>query len=161
MTASKPILLALDADTRRTGWAVFEDYAVAQSGVITFGATRAGTAQQRIECLIAALDEVAARFRPAEVALSSPSGLRWEVPALALLESELAAWARRSGLPLTAYPVAQIRREVAQHPRAPAPALAFAVMTALDMVGTAKSTHEWEAIAAGAYHLSRTGAAAG
>ena len=153
---AQPVLLALDADTRATGWAIFVGHTLRDSGIIvTSGRAggRAGSAKIRIASLLLALDELVERFAPDEVAWCQPTGLRWDVPALALLETELARWAQQAGRPLTPYPSATIRQGVAGHARASRQSLAFAAMTALGLVGTDKSTHEWEAVAAGAYHL--------
>ena len=144
---AQPVLLALDADTRETGWAIFVGHTLSDSGIIAT-AGRAGSGS-----LLLALDELVERFAPDEVAWCQPTGLRWDVPALALLEIELARWARQAGRPLTPYPSATIRQGVAGHARASRQSLAFAAMTALGLVGADKSTHEWEAVAAGAYHL--------
>ncbi len=149
---AQPVLLALDADTRETGWAIFAGHTLSASGIIAT-AGRAESAKIRIANLLRALDELVERFAPDEVAWCQPTGLRWDVPALALLETELARWARRAGRPLTPYPSATIRQGVAGHARASRQSLAFAAMTALGLVGVDKSTHEWEAVAAGAYHL--------
>ena len=149
---AQPVLLALDADTRETGWAIFVGHTLSDSGIIAT-AGRAGSAKIRIASLLLALDELVERFAPDEVAWCQPTGLRWDVPALALLETELAQWARQAGRPLAPYPSATIRQGVAGHARASRQSLAFAAMTALGLVGADKSTHEWEAVAAGAYHL--------
>lgn len=158
--ATPAILLALDAGTRNTGWAVFQDYVPLRTGVITLRRRQHSddAAAARIVRLAAALDELAAECAPAAAAVSQPAGLGGltPAPALALLETALEQWGRRAGIPLAAYPAAAVRRAVAGHPRAAAPALAFAVMSALNLLGARKTAYEWGALAVGAYHLYRT-----
>ena len=153
-------MLALDAGTRNTGWAVFQGYVPLRTGVITLRRRQHGDdAAARIVRLAAALDELAAECAPAAVAVAQPAGLGGSTPApaLALLETALEQWGRRAGIPLTPYPAAEVRRAVAGHPRAAPPALAFAVMSALNLLGARKTANEWAALAVGAYHLYRTG----
>ena len=161
-TAAAPaILLALDAGTRNTGWAIFQGYVPLRTGVITVRRRQHSddAAAARIVRLAAELDELAAECRPAAAAVSQPAGLGGSTPApaLALLETALEQWGRRAGIPLTPYPAAEVRRAVAGHPRAAPPALAFAVMSALNLLGACKTANEWAALAVGAYHLYRTG----
>lgn len=152
-------LLALDAGTRNTGWAVFRGYVPHCTGVIALRRRKDNeAAAERIVRLTDELDELAGRCMPAAVAVSRPAGLGGPspAPALALLETALDEWAQRAGIPLTAYPMAEVRRAVAGHQRAAPQALAFAVMSALNMLGAGKTAHEWGALAVGAYHLYRT-----
>ena len=155
MDHDAPVLLALDAGTRVSGWAAFTGYTLSESGFIRLTGARAGAAEQRIAGLIRAVDDIVERCEPSHVALCQPSGLRWEVPALARLEADLVGWARRRKLPMTSYLAGTVREAVAGNPRASHDAMTFATMTALGLVGVSKSTHEWEAIAVGAYHLWR------
>ena len=98
---AQPVLLALDADTRETGWAIFVGHTLSDSGIIATAGRAAGSAKIRIASLLLALDELVERFAPDEVAWCQPTGLRWDVPALALLEIELAHAGRGkpAGLP--------------------------------------------------------------
>ena len=146
-------LLALNAGTRDTGWAIFSGREIVDSGVITVTRARIDPAGLRILRLLSEVDDLVCRHQPVEVASGRPSGLRWEVPALELLELELVRWAGGAGLPLTQYPMETVRRAVVGNSRASGESLAFAVMTALGLVGMRKSTQEWGAAAIGAYHL--------
>ncbi len=56
-----------------------------------------------------------------------------------------------------AYTAQEVRGFVTGHPNASRDQLAYAVMARLGLIGQAKNTHEWEAIAVGQYHLSRSG----
>ncbi len=150
------VLLALDAGVGETGWATFAGWTLWDTGVIAPARARDGPASERIARLLRSLDGLRSRYHPDAAALCQPSGMRWEVPALTLLTGELARWSREAGLPLTPYPTEQVRRAVAGHPRASRRALAFAVMDGLGLLGVRKTTHEWEAIAVGAYHLCQT-----
>lgn len=156
--AATPTLLALDAGTRTTGWAVFHGYAPRQTGLITIRRRpqhAADDAASRIPRLLAELDALAAQHTPAAIALSRPNPPGAAAPALDALATALDRWAQQAGIPLTPYPAAAVRRAVAGHPRAAPPALAYAVMTALNLLGARKSAHEWTALAVGAYHLYR------
>ena len=158
-----PTLLALDAGTRTTGWAVFHGYAPHQTGLITIrrrqqrsAADDPDDAASRIPRLLAELDALAAQHAPTAIALYRPNPPGTAAPAaLDALAAALAHWSQQAGIPLTPYPAAAVRRAVAGHPRAAPPALAHAVMTALNLLGARKSAHEWTALAVGAYHLYR------
>ena len=157
--SSRAILLALDAGTRNTGWAVFQGCVPLRTGVIALRRRKDNdAAAERIARLTEELDELAARCVPAAIAVSRPAGLGGArpAPALALLETALDEWAQRVGIALSAYPMAEVRRAVAGHPRAAPEAVAFAVMSALNLLGAGKTAHEWAALAVGAYHLYRT-----
>ena len=90
------------------------------------------------------------------MAQSRPSGIRWSVPAIELLENALVEWSQINGLPLHAYTAQEVRWAITGHPNASRDQLAYAVMVRLGLIGQAKTTHEWEAIAVGHYHLTRT-----
>lgn len=161
MAAAPAILLALDPGVGETGWAIFSGWSPVATGVIAparaaaqyrDGKGSAGAAV-RIAALLGSLEELREGYGPDEAALCEPSGLRWSAPALTLLGSELTRWAAAARLPLASYSAGEVRRAVAGHPRASRQALAFAVMDALGLIGVHKTTHEWEAIAVGAYHL--------
>jgi len=151
------VLLALDAGLGETGWAIMHRQKVIQSGLIQIPGRRRLDAASRISQLLENLDQLAAEWRPEAVAHSRPSGIHWPVPALELLESSLLRWCRDLDLPLHAYTAQEVRGAVTGHPNASRDQLAYAVMAGLGLIGQAKSTHEWEAIAVGQYHLSLCG----
>ena len=159
MTGSR-ILLALDAGVRESGWAVFEDGRTVTTGVIGAGTKRRTEAQIRVSHLVEKLDLLVERWRPEEVTHSLPSGIRWPVPALDLLSDSLAQWSRKHGLAVYAYTAQEVRESMAGHPNASRDQLAYAVMACLGLIGQGKTTHEWEALAVGHYHLTRGDAAA-
>ena len=77
------------------------------------------------------------------------------MPALDLLEAALADWSRRHRLCLYSYTAQEVRSAIAGHPNVSRDQLAYEVMVRLGLIGESKTTHEWEALAVGHYHLSR------
>ena len=150
------VLLALDAGLGETGWAIIHLQREIHSGLIQIPGRRRLDAAARISQMLQKLDQLAVEWRPEAVAHSRPSGIHWPVPALELLESSLLRWCRDRSLPLHAYTAQEVRGAVTGHPNASRDQLAYAVMARLGLIGQAKNTHEWEAIAVGQYHLSRT-----
>ena len=59
------------------------------------------------------------------------------------------------GLPQFSYTAQEVRAAVAGHPNASRDQLGYAIMLLLGLIGQGRSTHEWEAIAVGHYHLTR------
>ena len=151
----KGVLLALDAGVRETGWAVFSPEAELVTGVIGLPGRRAMKAVERLSHLINGLDELVAQWNPQQVAHSQPSGIHWPVPALELLDSALLEWAKRHRLSMYGYSAQEVRAAVTGHPNSSKEQLAYDVMVDLGLIGQAKTTHEWEAIAVGHYHLQR------
>jgi Holliday junction resolvasome RuvABC endonuclease subunit len=151
-----PVLLALDAGVRETGWAVFKDRAVIESGVTGLSTRRKLEPEVRVAHLVQSLDELADRLGPQSVALCQPSGINWPVPALDLLVSSLAEWSAGRGLPQFSYTAQEVRTSIAGHPNASRDQLGYATMLLLGLIGQGRSTHEWEAIAVGHYHQTQT-----
>ena len=148
-------LLALDAGVRETGWAVFSSGSEVTTGTISIPGRRALDAASRLTHLTRSLDCLMERLAIFAVVHSLPSGIHWAVPALELLETSLREWSRRHQLRLFAYSAQDVRTAFTGHPNATRESLAYAVMSSLGLIGQGKSTHEWEAIAVGHYHLSR------
>jgi Holliday junction resolvasome RuvABC endonuclease subunit len=154
--ASKGIvLLALDTGVRETGWAVFKDGNIEATGFIKVSSRHRIDAADRVKHLVKCLDDLVEQWDPATVACCQPTGIGWRVPALELLDSALADWSRRHWLGLYAYSAQEVRTAVAGHPNASRGDLGYAVMVRFGLIGHSKTTHEWEAIAVGDYHLSR------
>ena len=149
------MLLALDAGVRETGWAVFQEGEVTESGVAGLATRRKLEPEIRISHLIESLDELAGRWRPQAVALCQPSGINWPVPALDLLAASLTTWSSGRGLPQFSYTAQEVRTAIAGHPNASRDQLGYAIMLLLGLIGQGRSTHEWEAIAVGHYHLTQ------
>ena len=59
------------------------------------------------------------------------------------------------GLTQFSYTAQEVRSAVAGHPHASRDQLGYAIMLLLGLIGQGRSTHEWEAIAVGRYHLNR------
>ncbi|NQW22763.1 MAG: crossover junction endodeoxyribonuclease RuvC [SAR202 cluster bacterium] len=150
----RPVLLALDAGVRETGWAVFRDGQVIESGVAGLKSRQKLEPEVRIRHLIESLSELAVRWSPQVVALSQPSGINWPVPALDLLVSSLSQWTSERNLPQFSYTAQEVRAAIAGHPNASRDQLGYAIMLLLGLIGQGRSTHEWEAIAVGHYHLT-------
>jgi len=150
------VLLALDAGVRETGWAVFQDGEVIESGVTGLSTRRKVEPEVRVSHLIESLDELAGKWTPQAVALCQPSGINWPVPALDLLVSSLSEWSAGRGLPQFSYTAQEVRAAIAGHPNASRDQLGYATMLLLGLIGQGRSTHEWEAIAVGHYHQTQT-----
>ena len=116
-------------------------------------------ANTKVGHLVQCLDALAQKWRPGVVVYSQPSGIHWLLPALELLDTALAKWSGRRNLAVYAYTAQEVRAAIAGHPNIRSEELTFAIMSKLGLVGQAKSTHEWEALAVGHYHASRVGAA--
>ncbi len=149
------VLLALDAGVRETGWAVFEDGELAESGITGLSTRRKLEPEVRVSHLIESLDELSAKWTLRTVALCQPSGINWPVPALDLLVSSLAGWCTERGLAQFSYTAQEVRTAIAGHPNASRDQLGYAIMLLLGLIGQGRSTHEWEAIAVGHYHQTR------
>ena len=152
---ARSVLLALDAGVRETGWAVFQDGEVAESGVTGLSTRRKLEPEVRVSHLIDSLNELAGQWDPQAMALCQPSGINWPVPALDLLLSSLAIWSSERGLLQFSYTAQEVRTAIAGHPNASRDQLGYAIMLLLGLIGQGRSTHEWEAIAVGHYHLTR------
>jgi Holliday junction resolvasome RuvABC endonuclease subunit len=153
-----PVLLVLDAGSWETGWAVFRGEEVADTGLIGVPHRGEGaTSQVRLDHLLQEMEELAARWQPQAVVLSQPSGLRWRVPALEMVVAGVQEWSQRRRLTLHCYSDHEVRRAVVGRERASGSQLAYAIMALLGTVGQVRTTREWEAVAAGYYHLARHG----
>ena len=150
---NKGVFLALDAGVRESGWAVFGVESGPVTGVVKTGPRRRLDAHGRVSLLLEHLDRIAERWRPPSVVHSLPSGIRWRIPALELLERSLAQWSEKRGVLLYSYTAQEVRAAIAGHPNATGDQLGYAVMLQLGLIGQSKTTHEWEALAVGQYHL--------
>ena len=75
------------------------------------------------------------------------------MPALDLLIASLATWSSERALPQFSYTAQEVKTAIAGHPNASRDQLGYAIMLLLGLIGQGRSTHEWEAIAVGQYHL--------
>ena len=150
-----PVLLAMDAGVRETGWAIFQSRCLVTTGIIRVPHRRRLDAEIRICYLIGCLDEVVAEWQPGAVVYSRPSGPHWPIQALELLEAGLVAWSKRQRLGLYSYSAQEVRSAMAGHPNVSRDEIAYADMAMLALIGQGKTQHESEAVAAGDYHLDR------
>lgn len=153
--AENGTLIALDAGVRETGWAVFCNGQIEATGTIAVRSRHRVDASVRVAHLIESLDSLMDRWNPDAVACSQPTGIGWKVPALVLLDEALAEWSTGHRLGLYSYTAQEVRTAVAGHPNASRGDLGYAVMMRFGLIGLSKTTHEWEAIAIGGYHLRR------
>ncbi len=161
MTApeQRPVLLALDSGSWETGWAVFQGEEVAATGLISPRRLKPGPSpQDRLAYLTGKLDELVARWRPQAVVVSRASeGVRWALPAMELVNQGLREWSLGRELPLHSYTDQEVRRSVVGRDRVSASQLAYGIMALLGVEGQGRTTREWEAVAAGYYHLANHG----
>ncbi len=146
-------LLALDAGVRETGWAVFHAGGIVHTGIIKPSGSRELDAAVRVDHLVQSLDELVDRWKPGAAAYGQPSGMRWPVPSLEVLDNALFKWSSGHRLPLYTYSAQEVRAALTQNSNIPQDQLAFAIMRRMGLIGVRKSTHEWEALAVGYYHL--------
>ena len=154
-TGQRKVLLALDAGVRETGWAVFSPGAEVTTGVIGIPGRREMNVPGRLSHLTQGLDRLLECWCVSAVVHSEPSGIHWQVPALEQLDSALQEWSQRHRLRLFGYSAQAVRTALTGHPNATREDLAYAVMSGLELIGRSKTTHEWEAIGVGHYHLTR------
>ena len=146
-------LLALDAGVRRTGWALFRNSTLRDTGVISISRHQGITASHRVSYLVQCLDGLLARWQPDQVACCQPAGIRWPAPSLELLEVALSDWRQRRGLFLCSYTRREVRASIAGRPNASQDQLGYAIMELYRLIGRDKSTDELEAIAVGHHHM--------
>jgi len=149
------VLLALDAGVRQTGWAVFESRRLLRTGVIASPKRNGLKGRDRIISLMAQLDLLADDSHPEVVACCQPSGINWSVPSIRLLEESLLNWSETRKIRFFSYTTQEIRAAIAGFANASPDRLGYAIMVRLGLIGQRRSTHEWEAVAVGYYHLSR------
>lgn len=149
------VLLAIDAGVRETGWAIFQSKRLDSTGVIAVAGRSRVNGAARVAHLIRCLDGLVADWQPQAVACCQPSGINWTIPSLELLGSALSRWAHGHGLRLNNYSTQEVRSAIAGRSNASRDQLGYAIMVHLEMIGQGKTTHEWEAVAAGYYHLTR------
>ena len=150
------MLLALDAEVRQTGWAVFESKRLLRTGVIASPKRSGLKGRDRIASLLVELDLLAEDSHPEAVACCQPSGINWTVPSILLLEESLLNWSESRKIGFVSYTTQEIRVAIAGFANASPDRLGYAIMVRLGLIGQRRSTHEWEAVAVGYYHLSRS-----
>ena len=150
-------LVALETGMRETGWAVFIDGNLWETGAITCPKGQDMDVSRRVKAIVQGLDELVQVWQPQEVAYKEPFRNQWPVPGLDDLRTALADWARRHNLSVYLYTPREVRAGIVGKANAPKEDLAYAIMKRCGLVGVAKSTVEWEAVAAGDYHMQCLG----
>lgn len=152
---SMSVLVALETGLKEIGWAIFVDGELSQTGRVAGEKHRSGDDDlAKVGAIVRALDDLAANWRPREVVYAEPFRNQWPVPALDALKEALNDWALRHKVSMFLYTPREVRAGIAGRANAPKEDLAYSVMKRWGLVGAAKSTAEWEAVAAGDYHLS-------
>ncbi|MFQ6027826.1 MAG: crossover junction endodeoxyribonuclease RuvC [Dehalococcoidia bacterium] len=150
-----PALLALDPGIRESGWACFQGGRMQATGCIARPRHLKLTAGERIDHLTDCLDRLAAEWALGALVCCQPSGIRWKAPSLELLESRLALWSQRHRLERHTYTAQEVRAAITGSARVSRDQLAYTITASLGLIGKRKTTHEWEAVAVGYYHLYR------
>ncbi len=116
-----------------------------------------GDLAARIKAIEAELDRTVETWMPGEVACGKPSTMQLpsQQEGIEMLTRALERWAQNHDLPLYSYPLREIRVAISGRANAAKEELAYAVMTHWDLLGAKKTTHEWNAIAVGDYHLAQ------
>lgn len=150
-------LLAVSPGTRRTGWAVFVDGLLKETGVISIPAVLRARPDERAALLVCSLDELAVRWDVGAVACRRGSSVGPPAPGTAPLEAALSRWREFRELAWYSCTTAEVRTALAGKPNASREALSYAVMEGLGLIGETRTMEEWEAAAIGVYHLRQTG----
>ena len=159
------ILLAIDAGTRKTGWAVFSREAssntddsdtagsdhsepppspyphwdLVETGVIiAHPRLRETELSERVRGILDALDNIVDRWDPQEVACGKPSPMQLvrQQEGMEKLGVALERWAREHKLRMCRYPHRDIRSALSGRPNAAKEELAYAVMARWGLLGT-------------------------
>lgn len=146
------VLLAIDAGVRETGWAIFRSRRLVTTGVIALLGQRRVDAKVRVAHLVQCLDSLAGYWWPGALVYSQPSGTHWPIPALEMLDTALTEWSERWSLTTYSYTAQEVRLATTGCSNISKPEFVYAVMVKVGLLGQAKTTHEWEAVAVGAYH---------
>ena len=154
-------LMALYPRLRQTGWAILESGSrcdinaprVAASGVAPAKVSRKLDPSGHINAQLKALTAVTGRWHPECIVRSRAGGLAERSPGLRRLEAGLGQWAAELGLPSFAYPATEVRSALVGKSNASKDELDYTIMQRLRLIGQIRTHAEWEAIAAGIYHL--------
>ena len=154
-------LLTLYPNLRQTGWAVFDARIhretpmprLASSGTVGPGLRTKMAPRERISHQLQSLTTIKESWGPSRIVCSWAGGMNWGADGVRQLERDLHRWAGVMGLPIASIPAPEVRTAIAGKPNAPKEALAYSVMSRLNLVGQYRSAAEWEAIAAGYYYL--------
>jgi len=135
---------------------VFKNGEVIESGVTGLSIRRKVEPEVRISRLIESLNVLASQWRPQIVALCQPPASTgrfrlWTCWCLRWLNGQ-----RSAGFPSSPTLAQEVRAAIAGHPNASRDQLGYATMLLLGLIGQGRSTHEWEAIAVGHYHQTRS-----
>ena len=111
----------------------------------------------RIKGIESALDSIVEAWWSEEVVRGQPSPrqLPHHQEGIEALSRALERWTRGHNLPLYSHSLHEIREAIIGRASGAKEELAYAVMTRWGLLGEGKTTHEWNAIAVGDYHLGK------
>ena len=112
---------------------------------------------ERVEAIKSELHRMASRWSLGEVACGKPSPLQLpqQQAGVELLSRTLDQWAKELGISLRHHQAKDIRSAMLGRATGARQELAFAVMNRWGLLGEARTTAEWNAIAVGDYHLGQ------
>ena len=175
-------LLAIDLSVRELGWALFSTENNSKLGALSEGrypkrlqgqegcawsivntgamdpkcGSKHTKLPERLENIKKELERMAELWRPTEAACGRQSLLHLpqRKESVEALGKVLDEWSKEHEIRLFIYPLKDVRIAMLGRANAGKEELAYTVMTRWGMIGTGKSTHEWNAIAIGDYHQS-------
>ena len=147
------VLMALEIGLKEMGWAVYQDGLLSDTGCLTCSKRNQTELDERVAVIFTKLDQLVDNWKPSEIVYKEPFRNQWPVPALDGLRSALEDWAEGHQMTVYLYTPREVRAGIVGKANAPKEDLAYAVMKRRGLVGVAKSTAEWEAVAAGDYHM--------
>ena len=111
----------------------------------------------RVKAIQGELERMVAAWDPQEVACGKPSPMQLpqQQAGVEMLRRALERWAQEHDLPLYYHQLKDIRSAMLGRAIGASQELAFAVMNRWGLLGEARTTAEWNAIAVGDYHLCR------
>ncbi len=118
---------------------------------------RPAVVSERIRTIATEVDRMAHRWSPGEVVCGKPSLIQLPPQQMwmEMLIEALETWAQGRRLSLVCYTLREIRTAVTGRANVAKEELAYSMMTRWGLLGHGKTTHEWNAIAVGDYHLGR------
>lgn len=113
--------------------------------------------EERVRAIEEELERMAEERHLQEIACGKPPPMQlpYQQLGMNMLSHALERWAGQHDLPFYPYSLREIRSAIIGRANSAREELAYAVMTRWGLLGEVKTTHEWNAIAVGDYHLVR------